>query len=243
MPLSVPTVNCRKCLCNSAGKLFNRREEGLGHRPFAFRFLCFFFFPSSPSHFTTVRRPLHPQSPQRRERESRCCLSWPSTGLSWSLWQPDSGYELRPIFELDTNYKPVLFCSVLFCFFLIKSQEKCFWECGRPLWTYKASSGSVAPSPPSLPVSYSTSQISDSLIFGDIVVNHGDTYLTVTRHTPAILGQPPMYLSYDAPLIVPLGSHFTGWTSDCCCPSHWIQRMVGTPCPADRSSYHTGSGV
>ena len=103
-----------------------------------------------------------------------------------------------------------LCCSVLFCFFLIKSQEKCFWECGRPLWTYKASSGSVAPSPPSLPVSYSTSQISDSLIFGDIVVNHGDTYLTVTRHTPAILGQPPMYLSNDAPPIVPLGSHFTG---------------------------------
>lgn len=44
-------------------------------------------------------------------------------------------------------------------------------------------------------------------------------------------------------MIVPPGSHFTGWTSDYCCPSHRIQRMVGTPCPAERSSYHTGCGV
>lgn len=44
-------------------------------------------------------------------------------------------------------------------------------------------------------------------------------------------------------MTVPHGSHFTGWTPDCCCPSHWIQRMMGTLCPAERLPYHTGSGV
>lgn len=44
-------------------------------------------------------------------------------------------------------------------------------------------------------------------------------------------------------MIVPCESHFTDWTSDCCCPSHWIQRLTGTLCPAERLPYHTGSGV
>lgn len=148
-------MNCRKCLHNSAGKLVNKGEEGLGHRPFAF--LVLFVFPSSLSHFTTVRKPHHPQSPkEEKEKVGAASLAIYRT---WSLWQPDSGYELRLSFELEVNRKPVLFC---FVFFSIGRQEKCFGECGRPLWTDRASSGPVVPSPHPLPDSYSSLQISES---------------------------------------------------------------------------------
>lgn len=180
VPLSVPTVNRRKCLRNSAGKLVNKGEEGLGHRPFAF--LVLFVFPSSPSHFTTVRRAHHPQSPkEEKEKAGAASLAiyW-----TWSLWQPHSGLELRPSFELEVNRKSVLFC---FVFFSIGRQAKCFGECGRPLWTDRASSGSVVPSPHLHPDSYSSLQISESLVFGGIIANYGNTWLTVTSHRPAFL--------------------------------------------------------
>lgn len=120
MPLSVPTVNCRKCLCNSAGKLFNRREEGLGHRPFCFLF-CLFFHPhclTSPlwEDLSTLRAP-------KEEREKAGAVSLgPLPGL----------VGLFGSLTLDMNWDPSLnwtrtinqFYSVLCCFVSSWSKAK-----------------------------------------------------------------------------------------------------------------------
>lgn len=127
VPLSVPTVNCRKCLHNSAGKSFNKGEEGLGRRPFAF-WSCLFFHPHSLTSplwedHTTLR------APKKRKRKW-VLLLWPSMGLG-----------LLGSLTLDMNWDPSLnwtwtvnlFCTVLFLFLLHQKAREMFWG------TWKAS--------------------------------------------------------------------------------------------------------